>query len=839
MKSYYYWLDIVITTCLLYAPIAVLNPQWLNLNHLPTGGDTASHVFYAIQFCNYFPQEGLTQWLPEVFGGLPFLSYYFPLPFIVVYLLKVWMPFALAFKWAVFGACIVTPVSIYGLSVFWIGFSRMAGLFAGISVLAFLCHEQNSIWGGNLLSVLAGEFGYSYGLLFSVLTLAVWIKALQGRYYWMMAGIFEAASGFSHGYALLMTGFVSLFLLCCGNFKASLRFLILSHALAFFLLAGWLWPLLEMHALTIPNDGSYLSSNWRDYLPKTLWPILLIALLGGVMFCFPGIRRQWHGPQRQAVAFVLAAIVLAGSFWFSANRIGLADIRFFPYVWLFSAILAGWLFGESLSILLSRMAYQRFFLLYSGIAAVVVVLISTWIYRGVDLAPKWSEWNHSGYEDKASWRRLATLFPVLTGGLDSPRLLFEHAPVNNDVGSTRALEALPMFLGQRPVLEGLYMESALLGPAIYHLQSEVSQAPSSPLVRFPSASLDVSAAASHMNLLHTNEVLVRSNESNAALEKSALFEKVAVAAPFSVYRLKYFDSQFIQLSPLPMRAINDANWMENAFNWFKKYPNVDYWPVYVKADAALVFSNADTVKTANIQLLAFERQRIVFSTDRPGLPHLLKMSFHPRWQLKGKGRIYLAAPGYMMVVPETNQVELVYGTTPLGRFGEVASVLAFCIFIIQLLRKRNRLDGKKSPGISVGKGVLIWSAVFFSINVESYQSNPERYYSRAWQSMHRQAYQAAASDFDHIEGRRRSSASQEEALFWAAKAHELAGNRLAAKQRYQKIADSYTGYWLPESLYTLAKLHRLDNQLEAALPLEQRLRSQYPQHAFTRALEYL
>jgi hypothetical protein len=83
----------------------------------------------------------------------------------------------------------------------------------------------------------------------------------------------------------------------------------------------------------------------------------------------------------------------------------------------------------------------------------------------------------------------------MSGNLWSPRLAFEHDPDNNDIGSTRVLEALPMFLNHRPVLEGLYMETALLGLAIYQLQSEISVRPSSPLVRFPSGSLDPQFAA--------------------------------------------------------------------------------------------------------------------------------------------------------------------------------------------------------------------------------------------------------------------------------------------------------------------------------------------------------
>lgn len=44
------------------------------------------------------------------------------------------------------------------------------------------------------------------------------------------------------------------------------------------------------------------------------------------------------------------------------------------------------------------------------------------------------------------------------------------------------------------------MESALLAPVVYQLQAEVSRAPSSPLTRFPSGSMDIKAAAAHMQL---------------------------------------------------------------------------------------------------------------------------------------------------------------------------------------------------------------------------------------------------------------------------------------------------------------------------------------------------
>jgi hypothetical protein len=82
------------------------------------------------------------------------------------------------------------------------------------------------------------------------------------------------------------------------------------------------------------------------------------------------------------------------------------------------------------------------------------------------------------------------------------------------------------------------METALLGPATYQLQSEISARPSSPLVRFPSGSLDPQFAARHMNLLHTDTLLLRSRQAKAAIESSGLFDKLAEAPPFALYRLQ-------------------------------------------------------------------------------------------------------------------------------------------------------------------------------------------------------------------------------------------------------------------------------------------------------------
>lgn len=801
------------------------------LNHLPTGGDTASHIFYAVQFCQYFPQSGLTQWLPEVFGGFPFLSYYFPLPFIVIFLFNQILPFALAFKFAIFLPAIVLPGFIYAVSIDFLKLSRYAAFFAGLASLALLLHEQHSIWGGNLLSVLSGEFAYSYGMFFSFLTLSVWVKAMRGEYLWLLAGLLEAATGFSHGYALLVTGFSSFFILLGGNFKQALLFLSLSHGLAFFLLAGWLWPLLEMHHITIPNDASFSTNNWLNYAPKIFWPVYTLGLIGALFFFSAHFRSQLSSEFKTTLVFFIAAMGLALIFWLCAHKAGLSDIRFYPYVLLFSCIVSGLLIGEALKDISHKHK------LTSNICSVFLAAgLLSWFNASIEKAPLWSAWNHSGYEDKQAWQQLSQLFPALDGNLASPRLVFEHDPVNNDLGSTRALEALPLFLHQRPVLEGLYMESAILAPVIYQLQSEVSRAPSSPQTRFPSGSLDIDSAALHMQLLHSNEVLTRSSESQAAIESSGLFNTIAIAPPFIAYRLKSFSSHLVSLIDLPLLKVPPTNWMEHSFDWFKNHQNASNWPVYTD-DRNFKPKQATEKKTANIHTLKFKREKITFTTNHLNQPHLVKISYHPRWQLYSKGQIHLAAPGYIMLIPEENPVQLVYAQTLIGTIGLWISIATTGIIFLTFAYKKSRFNAPITTNYLWFKALALWLGLLLLIASYNYYTDPERFYKQGWQQMNRQDYRVAAHNFDHIYGIRRGQVLQEEALFWAAKAHQLAGNRKMAMQRYQQLLDEYSGYWLPESIYTLAGLHQQNGNLTKALQLRLQLKNNYPQNRFTLTLD--
>jgi hypothetical protein len=84
---------------------------------------------------------------------------------------------------------------------------------------------------------------------------------------------------------------------------------------------------------------------------------------------------------------------------------------------------------------------------------------------------------------------------------------------------------------------------------------------------------------------------------------------------------------------------------------------------------------------------------------------------------------------------------------------------------------------------------------------------------------------------------RRPPAKKEEALFWLAKATELAGHRAEAKNHYHELIERYRGYWLPESLYIANQLERLDGRIAEAEALARRLRGEYSGNKWTQKLD--
>lgn len=825
--------DVAVVIIFAGLTIHLLGIDFLNSANTPTGGDSASHLLYAHRYSDNLLFSGkILPWMPEVFAGFPFLSYYFPLPFIVMATMSKFIGFAPAFKWGSFAAAILLPGAVHVAGRRWLALPWAAAVLGACGTFAFLLHEQNSIWGGNLLSILSGEFAYSYGILFATLACLAWVRAPYIRGGWIIAALLEAATGFSHGFTLLVAGFSTLLLLIeTDNPLRTIRMLICGHLLAFCLLGGWLWPMLEMHGYTIPNDGTSPLSGWQSLLPLSLRPVFAAGLTALPICLFStSVRGSITSLQAKAIRYFAGSAALACLAFIAGDQIGLANIRFFPMTWLFCAIISGWSIGFVLSCLPTVPPTAR--ILFT---TALLLGVLGWMGQTVKKAPDWSLWNHTGLESKPQWHNLTKLFPVMKGSLWSPRLLHEYDPANNDLGSPRTLESLPLFI-DRPVLEGLYMESALTGPAIYQLQAEVSTNPLSPLVRFPSSGFDPAFAATHMRFMHADTLLLRSAKSKKAVEKCDLFMKVAESPPFALYRVKEFSSRLAEVVDRPISIRPIKGWMEDAFIWFRSSSRFKtYQPVY-GAPTGLTSAPSTTV----VREIGLERDRLHFKTDDIGKPHLIKVSWHPRWRLSSAGRLYLTAPGFMLVVPQEKDIILEFGHTIIGYAG-MASTAAALVATIFCWLKRDKFfifaqneEVSNRPVLYVKLAVYWAGIVFFSIRLAVLA--PERAYGKALQAQQAKQYDEAAFFFQRAFERRRPPARKEEALFWLAKTNELRGNKEEALKRYFELTQKYHGLWLPESLYKCVRLGAESGKRAISDSCAAQLQEEYPDNVWTAKL---
>ena len=146
--SIYGWLGaagfVLVTATLI---VLVLGVGFLNSSNWPTGGDASSHLLYAWLYAEELLFSGhITPWMPEVFGGLPFLSYYFPLPFIVIAFLSKLIGVASAFKWGGFLAAMLLPGAVYIGGRYLLKLTWVAAVFGAMGALAFVLHEQNLLY---------------------------------------------------------------------------------------------------------------------------------------------------------------------------------------------------------------------------------------------------------------------------------------------------------------------------------------------------------------------------------------------------------------------------------------------------------------------------------------------------------------------------------------------------------------------------------------------------------------------------------------------------------------------------------------------------------------------
>ena len=156
-----------------------LQPHLLFRNNTPAGGDMGAHVWGpAFLRDHLLPHGRLSGWAPDWYAGFPALTFYFPLPSLLIVALDVVLPYGVAFK-------LVTALGLLALPVAAWAFGRLSGMrfpgpvLFGIATLPFMFDRFHTIYGGNVPATMAGEFAFSISLAVGLVFLGVLARGLE------------------------------------------------------------------------------------------------------------------------------------------------------------------------------------------------------------------------------------------------------------------------------------------------------------------------------------------------------------------------------------------------------------------------------------------------------------------------------------------------------------------------------------------------------------------------------------------------------------------------------------------------------------------------------------
>jgi hypothetical protein len=505
------WANLVVVVGVTLVALSQLHPSLLLANTTTAGGDTGAHVILpAFMKSNLLTHGQLTGWDPDWYDGFPVYTFYFPLPGLITVLFNAVVSYDVAFK-------LVTVLGTLTLPVCAWAFGRLARLKDPIpaclaaGTLPFLFEPSFSIYGGNILSTLAGEFSYSLSLSFALLFLGVVAAGLRTSRHRVLAAALFAATLLCHlipalfavigmGVWLLLDADVTRGLrqgvsarLARRRWSRRLWWAIVAGAIGVGLTAWWLVPFATGQAFT--TDMGYTKVLG---FPHLLFPAsarwVIAADVVGVAAVV--IRRSRPGLFICVMGAISAAILCLDP------TPKLYNVRFLPLWFLCMYLLAGYGLGEvvagvarwnrrrrmnqwvgvvrdrfgswtgqawSPGMRISR--FRRpipssnaagavvgpFIALAAACLAVVPPLVlpaSTMQQIGITVGANqpsaWADWNYTGYERKPDFPEYKAVIQMMAKvGVDRGcgRSMWEYDPSLNRFGTTMALMLLPYWTG--------------------------------------------------------------------------------------------------------------------------------------------------------------------------------------------------------------------------------------------------------------------------------------------------------------------------------------------------------------------------------------------------------
>lgn len=756
--------DLVVLAAIMAFLLSYFEPHLLFSKTITTGGDTGSHYYTAYYLRHYLlPHGKISGWCQGNLAGYPMLQYYFPLPFLIMSILTLAVPLEIAFKWGVVMGTFLIPLFAY----WFFRFLRQpfpVPAAGAVFTLAFLFNQGNSMWGGNIPSTLAGQFSLSLGLALSILWLGLLYQAVSEQRRYVACAILFALIGLSHGYALIFAGFASsFFLFTTKRFKENVKALATVYLLGFFLLAFYLLPLLAALPYTTRYSMVWVFLSWKQLMkevfPPIFYPFLGMSFLAALLLVIrrtPRNRETAVRPWAYIAFLSFCAIGLYGL----GYRMKVVDIRFIPFFQFFLTI-----GGAGLLTLLGPSLKTR------TIACLMVMLLTfMWVDHNETFIRQWIRSNFMGFESKRLWDDFSAVNRFLKGSTGDSRVAYEYSLVNEQAGTVRAFENLPLFSG-RSTLEGLQLPASLCVPAIFYLQSGISQRASAPFYQHNYSRFNLDRGIEHLKLFNVGELIVVEEETKKQTRTSPGLALRYRSGPYEVYEvLDNPDRYVVPVSFKPV-LITEKDWRQRFYQWFRlndltvplvfreRTDSGDHNRFLTAADLDVTHMPREPViGSPSVDLKeTVTEEEVLIQGASVGQPLLIKIAYHPNWEVDGADRIYLAAPGFMLIYPRSSCIRLTYGRGPADYIGVSMTILALLVILFwrrnpvrkgrALLSRAFDRWGTTAALIVIGAVIIAGSYYLICVSPQEYPVIP---YHRGLDYYTRKEYETAKTCFQDI-----------------------------------------------------------------------------------------
>jgi uncharacterized membrane protein len=636
-----------------------------------SGGDTGSFNYMVNYMKNYLlPNGKLVGWSPGWYAGIPMFQFYFPVPFLLAVNLSYLMPLNVAFKLVTALGTFLLPLCVY-LATRLMKLKFPAPIIAAVLTLLFLFNQGNSMWGGNIPSTLAGEFCYSLSLAFTTLFIGLVYRGMEEKKFLMLNAIALALIGLTHVYTLLFACVAPLILVCSKkSFIKNFKYLLKLYLTAGLLVSFWFIPALVKLSYRTPLDYVWVIHNIWEVVPAIILPSIFLALLGMLV----GLKQK-----DKITLYFVFILMLPLLLYMLAKPLRLVDIRFIPFLQLFLIFPAAYLF--------QHLAKRKNF---SWVVPFIVFLLAIiWVKSNVTYIPYWIEWNYSGFESKQGYDQFNAINSYLAS-LPAGRVVHEYSSKHDKFGTPRAFESLPLF-ANKPVLEGLLIESSVSAPFVFLIQSEISETPTCPIPWMKCSQFSVENATEHLKLFNVDYLIATSQKLKDALRNNPQYSLLKSFDSIEIYRVNNTGRYVEQVKYEPV-LVKTKNWKSTSIEWFKNVGMLDVPIVFSQDESKFKIVVDDLSQLKKIPIDAsckieesVKNEEILIRTSCLGVPLLIKVSYFPNWKVEGADGVYLASPAFMLIFPTQENVRLYYSKDVSDIAGELLSIVGLVLVCIYTL----------------------------------------------------------------------------------------------------------------------------------------------------------